>query len=283
MSRSAILWVLAFFVTISSAIYQRMTGPTYPSTGKATVGTTGVAYRFLRSHDMDADAAVEVRVDKPGVTALLEWKRYKTDDAWIPVPMKDSVDAKDGTHAMSAFLPKQPAAGKLEYRVSLTAGNDHIVLPRDGNVVLRFKGVVPLGILIIHVFAMFSAMFLSTRTGLEFFNPDEKLRRLIPLTIGFLAVGGLILGPIVQKFAFDAYWTGWPFGHDLTDNKTILALLGWLAAYAALRRGKNGRVWALGAAILMFVVYMIPHSVLGSELDYKSLDNQSHTVQPGNR
>ena len=86
-----------------------------------------------------------------------------------------------------------------------------------------------------------------------------------------LAVGGLILGPVVQKYAFDAYWTGWPFGHDLTDNKTLVAVLAWLAVLWAWRRGRNAKAWALGAAIIVFLVFMIPHSVLGSELDYSKM------------
>ena len=34
------------------------------------------------------------------------------------------------------------------------------------------------------------------------------------MTFGLIAVGGFILGPIVQKNAFDAYWTGIPFGWE---------------------------------------------------------------------
>ncbi len=43
-----------------------------------------------------------------------------------------------------------------------------------------------------------------------------------------LVLGGFLLGPIVQKYAFGAFWTGWPFGEDLTDNKTAVAVLAWL-------------------------------------------------------
>ena len=92
--------------------------------------------------------------------------------------------------------------------------------------------------------------------------------------MGVLAVGGMILGPVVQKFAFDAYWTGWPFGHDLTDNKTLVAIIAWAAAAVATRRGKNPKPWAIGAATVTLAVFMIPHSVLGSELDYRTLDSQ---------
>ena len=82
--------------------------------------------------------------------------------------------------------------------------------------------------------------------------------------------GGMILGPIVQKYAFDAYWTGWPFGHDLTDNKTLIAFIAWIIAYLRLRKNRNNRGWAIAASVILLLVYLIPHSMFGSQLDYSS-------------
>jgi hypothetical protein len=210
-----------------------------------------------------------VKVDGEGIAGVVEWKRHNTSDAWTSVLLKDSV------HTLVASLPSQPMAGKLDYRVTVHKGGESVVLPKEGVMVIRFKGPVPLAILLVHILAMFSAMMLSTRTGLEFFNPEPRLQPLILWTLAVLAVGGLVLGPVVQKYAFGAYWTGWPFGHDLTDNKTFLALIGWVAAWFALSKAKKPTAWALGACILMFIVYMIPHSVLGSELDYNAQDRAS--------
>jgi hypothetical protein len=99
----------------------------------------------------------------------------------------------------------------------------------------------------------------------------------------FLIFGGLILGPVVQKYAFDAYWTGFPFGHDLTDNKTAVAFIGWLIAFLMYKKSNQPKRWALFASILLLIVYLIPHSVLGSELDYKKIDemnsNQNSQIQ----
>lgn len=95
-----------------------------------------------------------------------------------------------------------------------------------------------------------------------------KLKKLTFWTLGLLVAGGAVFGPIVQWYAFDALWTGWPFGHDLTDNKIAVALAAWITAAIALYRSKNPKRWVLGAAIVMFVTYLIPHSLLGSELDY---------------
>jgi len=71
----------------------------------------------------------------------------------------------------------------------------------------------------------------------------------------------------VQKYAFDAFWTGFPFGYDLTDNKALIAMLFWLAAWLA-SRTRDRRGWIILAALVMFIIFMIPHSLLGSELDY---------------
>jgi len=269
MKRTVLFWILAFVVTVASAVYQRVTGPTYPLTGKVQVGGVSVPYRLLRSQGGSEDAPVGIAVSDQRVSGAVEWRRYKTADPWNTVQMQRVGDS------LLVRLPWQPPAGKLEYRIQLTKDTENVVLPEEGGVVIRYKGDVPAGILVVHVIAMFGAMLLSTRTGLEYFNPTPRMKTLIYWTIGFLAFGGLVMGPIVQKYAFDAYWTGWPFGTDLTDNKTFLALLGWLAAAGALHRARNPQRWALGAAIFLIVVYMIPHSVLGSELDYGRTEGQS--------
>lgn len=271
MKRTVVLWILAFILTAASALYQRVTGPTYPLRGKVGLGGTEVSYRLLRSQGGEQDAPVSVEIADPGVRGVVEWKRYKTNDAWNALEMQ-RVGSVLGTG-----LPHQPPAGKLEYRVLLIRNQERAVLPAEGAAIIRFKGDVPTAVLVVHVFAMFFAMLLSARAGLEFFNPNPRLKGLVAWTIAFLAFGGLVMGPLVQKYAFDAYWTGWPVGTDLTDNKTFVGLLVWIVAAFALRRSLRPQAWALGASIFLFIIYLIPHSVLGSELDYSRTNPQ--TVQ----
>ncbi len=174
-----------------------------------------------------------------------------------------------------AFLPHQPPAGKLVYHVVLQKGNEAVTLPEDGEVIIRFKGDVPIFFLIPHIIFIFGAMLLSTRTGLEYFNEGKNFKLLTILTFIFVIIGGFIFGPIVQKYAFGAFWTGFPFGHDLTDNKILIGFIGWLLALIALYKFKNPKRWIVFASILMFIIFLIPHSLLGSELDYNELDNKT--------
>jgi len=264
MKRSTTFWILAFVITIASAYYQRRTGPTYPIRGKVTANAKQLSYKLERSHGGESNCPVQINTNDPAVSGMVEWKRHGVDEAFLQVPMTFS----DGT--LSAELPHQPPAGKLDYRVILRANSESLVLPEGGLAVIRFKADVPNFILYPHILAMFVAMFLSTRTGLEIFSPSPRLKALTYWTLAFLVVGGMILGPIMQKYAFGAYWTGWPAGIDLTDNKTMVALLGWIVAAIALYKAKRPEIWAAVAAVVLLAVYMIPHSVLGSELDYNN-------------
>jgi hypothetical protein len=106
----------------------------------------------------------------------------------------------------------------------------------------------------------------SMATIIFAFANIPSYKKHVGVTIIFLLIGGFILGPVVQKFSFGQFWTGWPLGDDLTDNKTLFALIAFVAAWF-LRKKSYGRWLAIGAALVMLAVYLIPHSMGGSELD----------------
>ena len=269
MKKSFLLWLISFVLTILTAVYQRVTGPTYPVSGEVKLNGQNIEYKLDRSHSGDGDHKVEIIVEDPSICGELLWKRYKTDDAWTSVQM-----IRDGKKLI-ASLPHQPPAGKLLYHIVIQQYDDVVILPEEKGVIIRFKGDVPITFLIPHIIFIFGAMLLSTRTGLEYFNQGKKYKSLTLLTFIFMIVGGFVLGPIVQYYAFGAFWTGFPFGHDLTDNKVLIGFIGWLLALIALYKFKNPNRWIIFAAILMFIIFLIPHSLLGSELNYNDPDNKS--------
>jgi hypothetical protein len=266
--QSATFWMLGVLITFFTAYFQRVTGPTYPVSGAVTLGDREIAYKLDRTHPGSTNAPIRIRTDDASIQGEVFWKRYKTDDQWTKVAMA----YEEGY--LTAALPHQPSAGKLLYRLDLLRGDQRVGVPGSDPIVIRFRGETPLYVLIPHVLAMFIAMLLSARTGLESFAAVPKLKKFLFWTLGFLFVGGFVLGPVVQYYAFDTWWTGWPVGTDLTDNKTAVAFVGWIIAAIALYKAKNPKPWVLGAAILLIVVYLIPHSMLGSELDYKALEKE---------
>ena len=259
------LWVIAFAITAASAVYQRRTGPTYPLRGEMSVGGTEVTYSLLRTYTVGDSAPVTVQVPDTAVVGVLQFRRFKSNDDWTSRSLQRKGEA------LVAHLPEQPPAGKVMYFVTLEKNDVRVSLSGDKPAILRYKGYVPTAIVIPHVLLMFIAMLMSTRTGLEALDAKGRAYRFMLWTIGLFFIGGFILGPLMQKFAFGAYWTGIPFGKDLTDNKTLIAMLGWVWAWFRFSKGREGRGWIVMAAGLMLLVYLIPHSVLGSELDYTQL------------
>jgi hypothetical protein len=172
---------------------------------------------------------------------------------------------------LSAELPHQPPAGKIMYRVILTSPEGQPTELTSEPVIIRFKGDVPAAVLIPHIILMFAAMLLSTRTGLEALARGPGTRGMTLWTVILLFGGGLILGPVVQKYAFGAIWTGWPFGHDLTDNKTVVAFAAWLIALIRVWKRSDRRLSVIVASVVLLAIYLIPHSVLGSEIDYTQM------------
>ena len=271
MKHSLLLWIIAFVITAASAVFQFVTGPSYPLKGSVIFNGKSFSYRLSRSHAGSTDCPVSITTDDEAIHGVVEWRRFTTDDPWTRVELV----RHEG--ALTVDLPQQPPAGKLEYRISLMRETATQVVPAEGTVVVRFRGDVPWYILIPHILAMFSGMLFSARAGIASFRETTEMNWLIVWTIGFLFIGGLVLGPVVQNFAFGRFWTGWPVGHDLTDNKTAVALAAWLTALGMMRWSGRPQRWVLAAAIITLLVYLIPHSVLGSEIDYRKADTKSPT------
>lgn len=262
MRRPLVQWTLAILITLASATWQRVSGPTYPARGSVSLGGAEIALRLERSHSIADRQPVTVRVPDASVTGAVEWRRFPSDEPWRREPL-----ARQGDILQAALPPApeplMPPAGKLEYRLRLSRSGEEASFPA-APAVTRFKGDVPAAILIPHVVAMFFGMLFSTRAALAALF-GGKTRVWAFLTVLLLVAGGFILGPVVQKYAFGAYWTGIPWGWDLTDNKTLFAGAAWLLAAWQLRSKGQARAWVVGAALVTLVVFAIPHSVWGSE------------------
>ncbi len=259
-SKSFLFWLIAVIVTLGSAVYQRATGPTHPYRGSTSVDGQEISFRLIRSSVKPGDAPVTIEVPNRNVTGSFRFKRYPSHDEWQQEKLIREGDM------LVALLPELPAAGKVMYSISLETDKQQIQITEEP-IVLRFRNDVPAWAMIPHILLMFAAMLFSARAGLAaIFNQPTK--RITILTFGALILGGLFFGPIIQKYAFGDYWTGWPMGTDLTDNKTAVAFIFWLIAIIKVWKNPKHRSWVLIASIVMLLVYMIPHSLLGSEIDW---------------
>ena len=251
------IWIIGLIITLAAATYQRATGPTYPFA--TTIDLGGIKYdlAFVRSGSISDDAELRMDIDDPGVKGVLNFRVYPTNNSFESISF-----TRDGS-ALIAFLPKQKMAGKLEYYVEIKKGDETITIPHQ---IIRFKGDVPASVIIPHILFMFLTMFLSNVAGLSAVFNFKQFKPVGDFAFWSLLLGGMILGPVVQKYAFDELWAGVPFGWDLTDNKTLIAFVFWIIAFVANRRHPS-RSWTIVAALVTLIIFAIPHSMFGSELN----------------
>jgi len=278
--KKTVLWFLAIIITLGTAYYQRKTGPTYPKSVSINVNDTSYEVKLVRSLGLDERPEVKLKIDDASIKGRLYYKRYRSEGPYEVKDFEYKVYPVDSYLMNKVFkiteekgffaeIPQQPAAGKLQYYVQITDSNGSSHLHKDSPVIIRFKGAVPSYILTPHILLMFLAMLFSTLAGLMSIVRHPLYIKYSIWTLIMLTLGGMILGPIVQKYAFGELWTGVPLGWDLTDNKTLIAWIFWIIA-VVLNRGRQRPVYTALAAVVLLLVYSIPHSMFGSELDYAS-------------
>ena len=145
---------------------------------------------------------------------------------------------------------------------------------------LKYKGEVSTLALILHVIFMFGAFFFMVESGLcaipVFKGTEDKAMTAVMVrwVVIFTFIGGWPLGFILNYQRFGPVWEGFPFGYDITDNKTQLMLVIWaitvlLSLGSFFGKGeekdKLGRkgfaIAVLMSTILSFLIFLVPHSL----------------------
>jgi hypothetical protein len=86
---SIFLWILAGSISVGCFMYQDKTEPTNPLEGTINTHVGVVRFKFLRSETIGTDLKVMLVKPVPeGLTAYVEYRRYKSNDEWSTVPME---------------------------------------------------------------------------------------------------------------------------------------------------------------------------------------------------
>jgi hypothetical protein len=266
MKKTIWFWVAAILLMFVSVVFQRQTGPTYPLKANFEVDTLSVMLKLPRSYEVDKDLQIEIPALSWEWSARLYYRPYPTDVTYLEVPFWP-----EGEVFVTQIPAVEHKAAKLEYFIKIEnfTTNEVITLPADDPIIIRYKGAVPAWALLPHILLMFLAMIFSNLAGFMALFNDERYKFWGLITIALIFVGGLVFGPIVQKFAFGHYWTGFPFGSDLTDNKTLIMFVVW--GVAILANLKKSMPWLVViASLVTIIVYCIPHSMRGSEFNYET-------------
>lgn len=162
--RKFFLWTLAFVITVTAAIYQRHTGPTYPKELNVSINNKPYNLKLTRSIALDEKSEVRLNITDTTIKAKLFFKRFNSNADYQTSEFKYRAEPKK--EGFIAEVPQQPAAGKLQYYIEISDSRGSQAYLKDSPIVIRFKGGVPIFILLPHILFMFVAMLFSTLAGL---------------------------------------------------------------------------------------------------------------------
>jgi hypothetical protein len=222
-----------------------------------------VSYRFARSGI--AGEPLRVTIAAPAeLTGTLRWRPYPDVETFGGITM-----LRDGEE-LFGLLPAQPPAGRLEYSVVLAGPGGLTRIPEEGPVVMQYRGPVPTALSIPHVVLIALSMLVGVRAGLGALWARPETFVLSRVTLVGITLGGMILGPIVQKLAYATFWRGWPVGGELTDIKVLVLWLAWVAAVVVVAASPNktdrfARTTVVAAAAVLIILALVPHRLRGGQ------------------
>lgn len=248
----------SIILSIAVAYYQRVTGPTYPVKGSLDKKSK---YYLPRSCTRN-EGRCKVYIKNPEIDFYVMYKRYGVEEEFSKI---NSSRDKDESYLL---LPDVvPPGGKIEYDVYIK--DDGVVRLNKERVIVRFKDKVDTPILILHIVVMF--LSLGVIFYLTFMIVFEGKYNPTIFWLGYLLffAGGFVLGPLLQKQAFGIWWSGFPFGYDMTDNKTLVVFLFWtIAAFKVLFK-KDAKGMIVLSSLITLISYLIPHSIFGTEYSWE--------------
>ena len=191
------------------------------------------------------------------------------------------VDSGGGLWEVS--LPDVGKGNRLHYALRIIRQDGRVMrIPAqpDRFFLIKFKGEVSPIVLIVHIAFMFGAFFFMIQSlfgsvrilqGAEGKRGTVNAARWV-LILSF--IGGWPLGFILNYQAFGMLWEGFPFGFDITDNKTQLMFIFWLVSLLLVRGslfgrgeetdilGPKGLAWAVMVSfVVSLLLFLVPHSL----------------------
>jgi|GEM_PF-2320879 len=184
-------------------------------------------------------------------------------------------------------VPNQGRGTEFSYRFQLedVVGRVLATIPvEDGKhkpkqLWLRFEGRRLVPLLIAHIACMFGSFLLMVFVLLTAF--EDVKNNAVRIRLGkqtlwatiFLFLGTFPIGIWLEYQVYATYWTGIPFGHDITDSKALVIFLYWTVILYMLRGsalsrdprkdviGATAARWvAVVGVVLSLALYLVPHS-----------------------
>jgi hypothetical protein len=168
----------------------------------------------------------------------------------------------------------EDAAGRVLARIPVEESKD-----KPKQLWFRFEGPRSTILLIAHIACMFVSFLLMVFVLLTAF--EDVKNKAVRIRLGkqtlwatiILFLGTFPIGIWLEYQVYATYWTGIPFGHDITDSKALIIFIYWFVMLYLLKGsalsgdprkdviGATATRWvAVVGVVLSLALYLVPHS-----------------------
>jgi len=275
---------LAFLLTIAFLIFSRKTAAVRSVNETVRQHGISIEHNTVPKQVGDEIPVISVRVEGASQVRLVYKIGQEGEYTWVEMLPKRGEE-----EVYSASIPWHPKAVKAWYYLEASRADEEgtvtVVLPQKSSgevkpIRLKFEGEVPAYIVIPHVLCIFAAIFFAILTvfsAIELKRGTGSLRKSVKLcgvTVLLLFLGFFPFGWAMNYFAFGVLWEAFPFGRDVTDNKSQIMILFWLVALFLVKgtlwgkgdsrnlvSGSGYATWVFVSFIATLLILAIPHSL----------------------
>lgn len=247
-----ICWLLAIVLTAYLAVLQLVMESSYPVVTEINTGKQKISLQLIRSFEGNGNCPVVFPIGDIAVKGYLLYN-LKSDTL-----KRVKLDLTREGDKLTGHLPQQLPGTEMEYQVFLEREKAQIEVNNGKPVVIKFKGKVPLYLILANAFCIVTVLLLSSLTGFyALFNVRSYRWMIYILLISSLFLS-LFLFPLVQKYALNS-WSYLPKIWSLNTKILLTSLIWVITALLSLFMKKLRRIWLILASIITCVLFLIPH------------------------
>ena len=249
MKRLLILWGGALLLTFLTGYIQSGTSEYYPVTGTIGIDAKKVTYKFDKIYNGKGNYKFIIRTDVPSVEGIVKWKKQNTNE-W------NTIELNRDENVLYAEIPVQEAGDIILYYTKLYKDNRTFNLP-GVPVTLLFLGYVPPTISFLSFLTLFGGLLLSFRVGLEYFNDNQKIKKLSLFAVSFFFLYSIAVTPLRKSYELNAINNRVVPITDLFDLQSIVLFVLWIVAMVTVFKMSNPKKSALVFSVLTALVFLL--------------------------
>jgi hypothetical protein len=251
MKQSIILWLGAFVIAFLFAFWNRFSSSEYPITGSFGINMKSVTFKFDKVYRGSDGYKIIIKTDADSLNGRILWRKKTSNSGWNTEPMNFS------EKTLSGEIPHQPPSTLIDYKVKVWKGENVHYLPQTGKVTLKYLGNVPPSIMGFYFLTLYLALLFSVRTGLDYFNENQKIKKLSLFTVMIWIANVMVFNPVKRSYELSTRIgsTILPI-KELFDFRHLLLLIIWILGIVLIFNLKNYKIWAgitAGAILIAFL------------------------------